>query len=91
MDLPNLAVALDLLGTFVFGLSGGTLAVRKGLDLVGVLALTVTALWQALRSRAHTGGEQLLWALVIVVAPVLGSIAWFVLGRAPRRSTGTAA
>lgn len=61
------------------------------LVLVSVLALTVTALWQALRSRAHTGGEQLLWALVIVVAPVLGSIAWFVLGRAPRRSTGTAA
>ena len=43
MDIPTLAVALDLLGTFVFGLSGGTLAVRKGLDLVGVLALSVAA------------------------------------------------
>lgn len=43
MDVPALAVALDLLGTFVFGLSGGTLAVRRGLDLVGVLALSVAA------------------------------------------------
>ncbi len=43
MDIPTLALALDLLGTFVFGLSGGTLAVRRGLDLVGVLALSVAA------------------------------------------------
>jgi uncharacterized membrane protein YeiH len=34
---------LDLLGTFVFGLSGGLLAVRRRLDLVGVLALSVAA------------------------------------------------
>ncbi len=43
MEVSALAVALDLLGTFVFGLSGGTLAVRRGLDLVGVLALSVAA------------------------------------------------
>jgi len=43
VDVPALALALDLLGTFVFGLSGGTLAVRRGLDLVGVLALSVAA------------------------------------------------
>ena len=60
------------------------------LVLVGLAALTVAALWQALRSKAHTGGQQLLWALVIVVAPVLGSLAWFVLRR-PRRSTTGAA
>lgn len=43
MDAPALGLTLDLLGTFVFGLSGGTLAVRRGLDLVGVLALSVAA------------------------------------------------
>lgn len=43
MDLPALVAGLDLLGTFVFGLSGGTLAVRRGLDLVGVLALATAA------------------------------------------------
>lgn len=42
-DLSAFLVGLDLLGTFVFGLSGGLLAVRRGLDLVGVLALATAA------------------------------------------------
>jgi uncharacterized membrane protein YeiH len=42
-DISILLPSLDLLGTFVFGLSGGTLAVRKGLDLFGVMALAVAA------------------------------------------------
>src|SRR5690606_11958350 len=36
-------VALDLLGTFVFALSGATLGVRKRLDLFGVLVLSFAA------------------------------------------------
>ncbi len=36
-------VILNLLGTFIFGLSGGILAVRKRLDLFGVLVLAVAA------------------------------------------------
>ena len=43
MDLGWLPLAMDLAGTFVFGLSGGTLAVRKRLDIFGVLALSVAA------------------------------------------------
>ena len=43
MNVSLLVVSLDLLGTFVFGLSGGMLAVRRGLDVVGVLALAVAA------------------------------------------------
>ncbi|WP_210529678.1 trimeric intracellular cation channel family protein [Rubellimicrobium arenae] len=42
-DPSSLLIALDLLGTFVFGLSGGTLAVRRGLDIVGVLTLAAAA------------------------------------------------
>ena len=41
-------LTLDLCGTFVFALSGGTLAARKRLDLFGVLVLSVAA--------AHAGG-----------------------------------
>jgi uncharacterized membrane protein YeiH len=41
----SLLLALDLLGVFVFGLSGATLALDKRLDLFGVLVLSaVTAL-----------------------------------------------
>ena len=43
MDATGLLLGLDLLGTFVFGLSGGTVAVRRRLDIVGVLVLAVAA------------------------------------------------
>src|SRR5207244_12705214 len=38
-ELLNLA--LNLMGTFAFGLSGGILAVRKQMDLFGVIVLAV--------------------------------------------------
>ena len=37
----TLTFALNLMGTFAFGLSGGILAVRKQMDLFGVLVLSV--------------------------------------------------
>lgn len=40
MDDP-ITLALNLAGTFAFGLSGGILAVRKQMDLFGVLVLSV--------------------------------------------------
>lgn len=40
MDEPFI-LALNLAGTFAFGLSGGILAVRKKMDLFGVLVLSV--------------------------------------------------
>jgi uncharacterized membrane protein YeiH len=40
MEEP-LILVLNLLGTFAFGLSGGILAVRKRMDLFGVLVLSV--------------------------------------------------
>jgi uncharacterized membrane protein YeiH len=40
MEEP-LTLALNLMGTFSFGLSGGILAVRKQMDLFGVLVLAV--------------------------------------------------
>jgi len=42
---PTLERSLDLIGVFVFAISGGLLAVRKGFELVGVTSLAlVTAL-----------------------------------------------
>ncbi|MDY8108982.1 trimeric intracellular cation channel family protein [Fulvimarina sp. 2208YS6-2-32] len=43
MTLPSLALTLDLLGTFVFALSGGMLAVRRSLDVFGIMVLAVSA------------------------------------------------
>ena len=38
---PDLILALNLAGTFVFGLSGGIVGVRKRLDAFGVLVLAI--------------------------------------------------
>ena len=40
---PNLHLALDLVGVFAFALSGGLVAVKKRLDLFGVLVLAGAA------------------------------------------------
>jgi uncharacterized membrane protein YeiH len=40
---PDLWFALDILGTFVFALSGGLLAARKRFDIVGIAVLSVAA------------------------------------------------
>nr|WP_295835264.1 trimeric intracellular cation channel family protein [uncultured Azospirillum sp.] len=42
-DLSDLLTVMDFIGVFVFGLSGGTLAVRKRLDLFGVMVLSLAA------------------------------------------------
>ncbi|THH39114.1 trimeric intracellular cation channel family protein [Aliishimia ponticola] len=42
MTLP-VGILLDLAGTFVFGISGAMLAVRRGLDVFGIAALAVAA------------------------------------------------
>ncbi|MBP1806191.1 trimeric intracellular cation channel family protein [Rubellimicrobium aerolatum] len=73
MDMTALLQGLDLVGTFAFGLSGATLAVRHRLDLVGVLALAVAAalaggmirdaLLGATPAAALTDGRLLLTAL----------------------------
>jgi len=42
MTLP-IGLLLDLAGTFVFGISGAMLAVRRGLDLFGIAVLAVAA------------------------------------------------
>lgn len=44
-DISPLLLAMDLTGVFIFGLTGGTLAVRRQLDIFGVIVLSmVTAL-----------------------------------------------
>ena len=53
---PSVERALDLLGIFVFAISGGLVAVRKHFDLVGIIALaSITALGGGLVRDALLG------------------------------------
>jgi uncharacterized membrane protein YeiH len=68
----NLQLALDLVGIFAFALTGGLVAVKKRLDLFGVLVLA---------SAAALGGG-VLRDLLIGETPPVGISDWRLLGAA---------
>lgn len=68
----DLQLALDLVGVFVFALTGGLVAVKKRLDLFGVLVLAASA--------ALGGG--VLRDLLIGDTPPVGISDWRLLGTA---------
>ena len=54
--------------------------------LVGVLglaltALMITALMQIAKHPAIDPTARAVWILIVVIAPVLGAIAWFLIGQ----------
>ncbi|MBW4720818.1 PLDc N-terminal domain-containing protein [Saccharothrix obliqua] len=68
--------------------SSNTAAVVIAVFLV-LAALLLVALWVAafvsvLRQDRLTGGGKLLWLVVIIAFPFLGSIGWFAFGRTAR-------
>jgi hypothetical protein len=54
------------------------------------LAVIVYAFIDVLLTPAHTTkrGPKFLWALGVLLLPVLGAVLWFLLGRPTRRRTG---
>ena len=75
---PALALALDLVGVFAFAVSGALVAVRRGLDLVGVLVLAWLmlgrfALGPRRMSRSQLDRTLLIWALPLLIAPPMYS------------------
>ncbi len=67
--------------------------VQSGLN-IGVYELLILSLWPilslvalfALRHRPVTGVSQALWALLIIVIPVLGPLAFFIVAPKDRPS-----
>jgi hypothetical protein len=43
--------------------------------------LFIAALISIARNRIHTTGGTIVWALIVLSVPVLGSILWFFVGR----------
>lgn len=52
-----------------------------GLILVLSAVLFIAALVSLARSRNHTTGGMVVWALIVLLVPVLGSVLWFLVGR----------
>ncbi|MBU8867849.1 PLDc N-terminal domain-containing protein [Paenarthrobacter aromaticivorans] len=52
-----------------------------GFLLMANVLLFVGALISIARARNHTTGSQIAWALIVLALPVIGSLAWFAIGR----------
>ena len=81
--MPTLLLAFDLVGTFVFALSGGALAVRQRLDLFGVLVLSCAAavsggIVRDVLIGAHPPASLADWRyLVVAMAAGLITFRWY--------------
>lgn len=52
-----------------------------GFMLVLNAVLFIAALVSIARNKTHTTGGTIVWALIVLSIPVLGSILWFLVGR----------
>jgi len=59
--------------------TGGALLL--GVIVLALLALFIAALVSILRTPRLSGGGKLLWIVIVLVFPLLGSIVWFAFGR----------
>lgn len=90
---PMLEKTLDLIGVFVFAISGGLLAVRKGFELVGVTSLAlVTALGGGvirdllLGSTPPTAFSDVLYLVVPLAAAAVVFIGHWLINRTVNRA-----
>jgi hypothetical protein len=63
-----------------FGILGYFLVVNAVLFLGALISIA--------RTRDHTTGSQVVWALIVFALPVIGALTWFLIGR---RAKNTAA
>ena len=52
-----------------------------GFFLLVNAALFISALISIARTRNHTTGSQVVWALIVLALPFIGALMWFLIGR----------
>jgi hypothetical protein len=54
-----------------------------GLGIIGVVIYVITLI-DVLKSNFRTSTDKLIWILVVIFLPLLGTILWFLIGRSNR-------
>jgi uncharacterized membrane protein YhaH (DUF805 family) len=67
----------------ISGLFGLLLAIIGGLISLALFIFWVAMLIHALTNRGLQGVEKLVWVVVIIFLPVIGSLIYFFVGRKP--------
>ncbi|NYH52813.1 MULTISPECIES: PLD nuclease N-terminal domain-containing protein [Nocardiopsis] len=75
--ITSLADRAETAVAWVGGITGLVLL----LTVVALVVLVLAAVISALADRDTSGGGKLLWIALVLWLPVLGAIAWFVVGK----------
>lgn len=75
-----ITILADRAETAVSWLGGATGVVLLFIALA-LVALVLAAILSALADRNTSGGGKLLWILLVLWFPLIGAIAWFVVGK----------
>lgn len=62
-------------------MSNTPVLLAAGIAGLAVLALMLAAVVSVANSRSYTPGIKALWVLAVLAFPILGSLAWFAIGR----------
>ncbi|MDN3203931.1 PLDc N-terminal domain-containing protein [Algoriphagus sediminis] len=54
-----------------------------GLGIIGFLIYAYT-IYDVVISSFHNSNDRLIWLLIVVLLPLLGTILWFLVGRSKR-------
>ncbi|WP_296698492.1 PLDc N-terminal domain-containing protein [Algoriphagus sp.] len=54
-----------------------------GLGFIG-LAIYIFTIYDVVVSNFHNSNDRLIWLLIVVLVPFIGTILWFLIGRGKR-------
>ncbi|MBN7814369.1 PLDc N-terminal domain-containing protein [Algoriphagus pacificus] len=54
-----------------------------GLGIIG-LAIYIYTIYDVVTSNFHNSNDRIIWLLIVVLLPFLGTILWFLIGRGKR-------
>ncbi len=60
----------------------------SGLAAVALVLTVVALVSLARRARTLGGGQALVWVLIVLFVPLLGSVSWLAVGRRARHAAG---
>lgn len=85
----------DVYGPLPAARAGELAAAWAGMSLIALVVLAqvvlfISALASILASTRYTAGGKLLWVVVVLCLPFLGTIAWWIAGRRAAIRTGEA-
>ena len=82
----RLSVSVHQTGAMMGNLTGWHIVLL--IPAILALVLWFAAIWSIAKAELISGTERAVWILIVVVAPFLGAILWFAIGKQGTLSSG---